>query len=310
MNRADDHFPSMGGEARIRLESAVHDDDDLEACLVAIREVIVATERTLTRFVPDSELSMLNRDPRRAVPASPLLQRFVLAARWARSRSGGLVDATLAGDIERAGYATSRAGLPPARLDVALRHAPPRHPARPRRGRTPLAVDERGFVVRPPGVRLDSGGLGKGLAADLAAATLPPGVRYAISCGGDLAVGGGWDIAVADAWTREEGHRLHVGSGGVATSGLDRRIWRRADGSYAHHLLDPSTGEPAWTGLVSATAVGASALEAEVLAKSALLSGPEGARRLLRTRGGVLQHDDGRLEPVAGFPVAVLEPVG
>ena len=35
-----------------------------------------------------------------------------------------------------------------------------------------------------------------------------------------------------------------------------------------------------------------------MLAKAALLSGPLVARRLLRRRGGVLQHDDGRVEVV------------
>ena len=70
------------------------------------------------------------------------------------------------------------------------------------------------------------------------------------------------------------------------------------DGRYAHHVIDPATGRPAWTGLVAVTAVAGNALEAEVLAKTALLSGPLGARRLLRRRGGVLQHDDGRVEIV------------
>jgi len=88
----------------------------------------------------------------------------------------------------------------------------------------------------------------------------------------------------------------------VATSGVSSRLWRREDGTYGHHLLDPSTGEPAWTGLVAATAVAGSALDAEVLAKTAVLSGPVAARRLLARRGGVLQHDDGRVEVVAGPP--------
>jgi len=89
-----------------------------------------------------------------------------------------------------------------------------------------------------------------------------------------------------------------VRSGGVATSGIGARIWRGEDGRYAHHVLDPATGRPAWTGLVAVTAVAGSALEAEVLAKTALLSGPLAARPLLRRRGGVLQHDDGRVEIV------------
>jgi thiamine biosynthesis lipoprotein len=168
-------------------------------------------------------------------------------------------------------------------------------------------VSGDGRITRPPGIRLDSGGLGKGLAADLAGTAVPSGVRYAISCGGDLAVGGGiWGVAVASARTGEEAHRLSSAGGGVATSGIHERLWRRPDGTFGHHLLDPSTGEPAWTGLVAVSAAGPGALEAEVLAKSALLSGPAGARRVLARHGGVLQHDDGRIEIVAPRPVVRL----
>jgi len=41
-----------------------------------------------------------------------------------------------------------------------------------------------------------------------------------------------------------------------------------------------------------------------VLAKTALLSGAEGGRRLLRRDGGVLQHDSGAVEvvPAEGAP--------
>ena len=251
---------------------------------------------------PASELNALNADPRPAVPVSALLRRTVAAANWAAERSGGLVDATLLGELERHGYEASWDAIRRADLDAALAAAPPRRPAGPARrpDEGALTIDAEGRVVRAPGVRLDPGGIAKGLAADLAAAALPQGVRYAISCAGDVAVGGGepWQVAVRSARSDAEVHRLHVRSGGVATSGIAARIWRRPDGSYVHHLLDPATGRPAWTGLVAATAVAGSALEAEVLAKAALLSGPLVARRLLRRRGGVLQHDDGRVEVV------------
>jgi thiamine biosynthesis lipoprotein len=112
-----------------------------------------------------------------------------------------------------------------------------------------------------------------------------------------------WEVAVRDARTGGEAHRLRLAGGGVATSGIDARVWRLPDGRFAHHVLDPRTGEPAWTGLVAATAVADTALEAEVLAKTALLAGPAGARRVLHRRGGVLQHDSGRVEAVAPVPV-------
>jgi thiamine biosynthesis lipoprotein len=76
------------------------------------------------------------------------------------------------------------------------------------------------------------------------------------------------------------------------------RIWRDERGRYAHHLLDPASGDPAWTGLIGATALGDTAVEAETLAKSALLSGPEGGRAILAERGGLLVHDSGQIETV------------
>ena len=88
-------------------------------------------------------------------------------------------------------------------------------------------------------------------------------------------------------------HRLDLTDGAVATSGIDIRLWRAEDGTPRHHLLDPATGEPAWTGLIGATALAPTALEAEALAKAALLSGPAGAGRWLRRHGGLTVRDDG-----------------
>jgi thiamine biosynthesis lipoprotein len=302
MARFDLTFPSMGGEALVRLESASLDRAALEQLAEGVHARVETVEAVLSRFRPGSELNALNADPRHAVPVSALVRRTVAAANWAAERSGGLVDATLLGELERHGYEESWDAIRRADIDEALAAAPPRRPAGPARwhGEGGLSIDAEGRVTRAPGVRLDPGGIAKGMAADLAAAALPPGVRYAISCGGDVAVGGGepWEIAVRSARSEAEVHRLRLRSGGVATSGIAARIWKRPDGSYAHHVLDPATGRPAWTGLVAATAVADSALDAEVLAKTALLSGPLAARRLLRRRGGVLQHDDGRVEVV------------
>jgi len=312
MSRVDTTFATMGGRASVRLESEELERDELARHARAIEELFADVEATLTRFRPDSELSRLNADPRPAVPASPLVRQLASAVRWAGTRSGGLVDGTLLEGLEEQGYVTTLAGREPAPLADALAAAPPRRAARPHPARdyARIHVDDEGRVSRRAGVRIDSGGLGKGLAADLAASALSPAIRYAISCGGDLAVGGPgrwpWQIAVTGAHTGAEVHRLHVRSGGIATSGIHARLWQRPDGSYAHHLLDPRTGEPAWTGLVAVTAVAASALEAEVLAKTALLSGPARGRRLLGARGGVLQHDDGRVEVVFGPPVVRL----
>jgi thiamine biosynthesis lipoprotein len=158
-----------------------------------------------------------------------------------------------------------------------------------------------GAVHRPAGVRLDSGGLGKGLAADLAAEALRGATSWLVDCGGDLRLGGTArrprPIDVRDPLNPSVIlHRLHVTSGGVATSGITRRSWT-SDAGPAHHLIDPRTGLPAATDLLQVTALAPTALEAEVLAKTALLTGGEQAHATLE-HGGVIVHGSGVVEVV------------
>jgi len=105
-------------------------------------------------------------------------------------------------------------------------------------------------------------------------------------------------VRVDDPFGRGVLHELELAAGGVATSGIGRRSWIAPDGRPAHHLLDPSTGRPAFTGVVQATALAPTALDAEVRAKAAVLAGPIDGRRWL-SRAGVLVLDDGCHEVVA-----------
>jgi thiamine biosynthesis lipoprotein len=275
------------------------------ASRAAVVEALLRRQHaTLTRFDRDSELSRLNADPREVVPISAILAGALRAALQAAELTGGLVDPTLLGELERAGYATSRLGMQPADLRAALRAAPPRRPAQPRAEATWRSIElgDR-WVRRPPGVRLDLGGTAKGFAADSAAAMLEGNPSFAIDVGGDIAVGGAAGApriaAVEDPLGRRD-LRFRITSGAVATSGISRRLWPTR-GGFGHHLIDPASGQPAWTGVVQATALARSAARAEAVAKAALLAGPEVGLRLLEADGGALVLDDGsvRLAPRA-----------
>jgi thiamine biosynthesis lipoprotein len=224
---------------------------------------------------------------------------LVAAIGWAGRRSAGLVDGTLLEPLERAGYVGS------------FRHAspgpegerPPTRPALPASGWRDVEVDRaHGLALRPPGVRIDSGGLGKGLAADRIGAAFERSESFCIDCAGDMLIGGAGGapraVDVAHPIDGSVAHSFEVVRGGVATSGIARRAWSGADGTARHHLIDPGRGEPAFTGVLQATALAPTALEAEVLAKAALLSGPALAPRWL-LHGGVIVVDDGSVEPVA-----------
>lgn len=265
-------------------------------------------DRELSRFSDSSELTKLNSDPNAEVPVSSLTARFVETALWAAQFSGGLIDPTVADALEDVGYGESLTGRERASLTAALENAPARRSAEAnaRSVWTQISVDpERSLVRRPAGVRLDSGGSGKGLAADMVAALwrrlLPVGIGWIIDCGGDMRVAddpqsGAYEIILINPLSPDAPMSLQISGGAVATSGIGSRVWRNADGSYAHHLIDPATGRPAWTGLVSVTALASSTVEAETLAKSVLLRGPGAAADLLNQHGGVIQHDDGAID--------------
>lgn len=294
-------FELFGSNVRLLIGSPTAGETrSPELAALLVERTMRRMHAELSRFDPDSGLSRLNCDPRPTVSVSPILLSLVGASITAAERSGGLVDPTLVDGLERSGYSRSLRGREPESLQTALAEAPTRAPAAPdpaERWRE-ISVDyARSTVSRPPGVRIDSGGAGKGLAADLCSRSLERFSSFAVDCGGDLHIGGN-----SGASRRVElehpldgdGFSFELARGGVATSGLRTRLWRHG-GQFAHHLLDPSTGAPAWTGLIQVTALAPTALEAETRAKAALLSGPEGARRFLPD-GGVLIHDAGGVE--------------
>jgi thiamine biosynthesis lipoprotein len=290
----DEAFAALGTTVRVVVESP-----EARSLVTRARWIVEDYDRRLSRFRPDSELCALNADPRERVPASHLLRDAVRAALWAAERSAGLVDPTLLDDLERAGYTESLAprgqsnkyeGVRPLNKwgseqktgaeQTRLHLGRPRDDQRWRRIRV-----EGDAVVRPPGMRLDLGGSGKGHVADLVAAILTPERRWAIDCGGDVRVGGVVDQTVVVAHPAGgEAARFTLQRGAVATSAVHARAW-----PGGHHLLDPATGEPVRTGVIQATAVGTTTLEAETLAKMALLRGtPE----ILARGGGVVVTED------------------
>jgi thiamine biosynthesis lipoprotein len=70
-----------------------------------------------------------------------------------------------------------------------------------------------------------------------------------------------------------------------------------------HHLIDPATGRPAVTSVVTATAVASEGWQAEVLAKAAFLAGPAEGLALLESFGaqGLVIDDEGAVHESAGL---------
>ncbi len=299
---AVERFACFGGRCGVLVTGFGPGGHAPDAARLARRRML-GWHAAFSRFEPDSELSRLNRDPAATVAVSPEMARFVAEALAAAEHTGGLVDPTLTGEIERAGYAEHfDSGPVPLRNALAL--APPRAAAsarRPGRWREVSVDQEAGTVTRPPGVRLDSGGLAKGLFGDLLAVTLDPHESFAVDASGDVRFGGRAGVVrpieVASPFDESILHVFRLTAGAAATSGIGRRSWLDGDGRPAHHLLDPATGRPAFTGVVQVTALAPTGVRAEALSKVALFSGPERAAAWL-VHGGVIVRDDGSCEVV------------
>jgi thiamine biosynthesis lipoprotein len=219
-------------------------------------------EALLSRFLPDSELSLLNRRGR--LEASNDLLSVVELALAARKRTSGRFDPTVHDALVAAGYDRSFDALAPEGPSLTQFD-----------GRCGGGVTiSAGTIELELGVHLDLGGIGKGYAVDRALAILAQEGPALVNAGGDIAAHSrpdalGWRVGV-------EALTIALEDGAVATSGRDRRRWRR-DGEERHHLIDPVTGRPAESDLLRVTVVGRNAVEAEVDAKALFLAGERAA---------------------------------
>jgi thiamine biosynthesis lipoprotein len=212
----------------------------------------------LTRFSSDSELSRLNASRGKWVETSPEMSAILRESLRAYENSAGLVNVAVLPSMLAVGYTRPFVqGATAATLDVVEPA-----PALP----DVLEVGE-GRARLASGAGIDLGGVAKGWMSDRIAEMLGP--NAVANMGGDLmAAGGGpdgdgWPVAVG-------GTTLMLADQAAATSSTRKRRW-----GDLHHLIDPRSGLPAAGGLAEVSVVAASAFEAEVIAKTALLLGAE-----------------------------------
>lgn len=299
---ADLRFPVMGSTAHVVVVA-----DDPEPLAREARRRLDELEARWSRFRGASEISRLNAAAGRAVVVSgdtvTLLGRAVEG--W--HRTGGLFDPTVEAAMVGHGYDR----------DLVLVRAEPSGSIAgpwPAPGCAGIEVDAVASVVRlPAGVTVDPGGIGKGLAADLATAELRAAGADGclVNVGGDLRVRG--DAPTTDGWVVTVPHPLEPGrellrvalhEGAVATtSRLDRR-WPVGD-REVHHLMDPLTGAPVGNDVVAVTVLAAEGWEAEVLSKAVAVAGPDAAGGLLGTASAVAVTTTGKSIPVR-CPAGVL----
>ncbi len=283
---------------------AVDDPASLPLARSVARSVVGSIDATCSRFRVESELSRLNRSAGGgSVGLSELLDEAIDVALDAAAATDGLVDPTIGGLIERAGYTVTFNDVPadgPA-IELEVRSAPGWESVRHDRDARTVAL--------PSGASLDLGAVGKAWAADRAAlaAAARIGAGALVACGGDVAVAGpdradGWRVRVTELVDAGAWQDVLMFDGGLATSGTESRTWRRG-GETLHHIIDPSTGLPAVSPWVMASVAGATCAGANAAATGAIILGDAAPSWLgAQNLPARLVHRDGSVITVGCWP--------
>lgn len=283
-------FRAMGCQVNIWLETEANG----EAILQPIPEQFESYEDILSRFRPDSELSQLNRQAGQWVKVGPILLENLHAARQAARLTEGLYNPLILGALIAAGYDRPFAQMqtqPEIKGTLEAVHMPAWHQ---------FEVDLAKQMVRLPAhSQVDLGGIAKGWAAERIANRLSKRGSCLVDVGGDLvARGRAWDVTVAEAGDAEDVPalvNLKLTNASVVTTGIDYRHWI-VNGRTQHHIIDPRTGLPADTDVLTVTIIHPHAPTAEAFAKAVFLLGSDNGLDWLHRQwhgAGLVTRNDG-----------------
>ncbi|NIM00610.1 MAG: hypothetical protein GTN89_07030 [Acidobacteria bacterium] len=262
-------FHTMGTELNLTVQAADR-ATALEAADRAFRAISEAEQR-LSTWIPDSELSRVNRaavgDELRL---SPLLARDLAAALECGRATGGAFAAGVGGLVQA--WALRTGGRRPEEHEIDA--------ARVSASQDNVLLQGDRIARLTDGFLFEEGGFGKGAALEDAIATLASteASGAVLDLGGQVAIWGDVvsDVAIADPRRRDEiALRMRVARGSVATTGNSER-GIEIDGQRLGHVLDPRTGRPS-ADFGSLTVWSEGAATADCLATGLYVLGPEQA---------------------------------
>ena len=259
-----------------------------EEALRAVRREAKRLEQLLSRFIPRSDISRVNRSAGIRSERVSDDTYEVLSNAVEFSRNFGLFDVTVGPLVALWNNAEKTCRLPEDSDIIRVL---------PLVDYTDLLLDpsSRTVGLTRVGQSIDLGGIGKGYAGDKFVEVFRNhGVSSAYTnLGGNVVVmgtkpdGSPWCVGIQHP-RQEDGliGLVSVVDKAVVTSGDYRRNFVGSDGKMYHHILDPSTGYPAESGLVSATVVANSSMAADALSTMLFVAGLDKGVELLESFPG------------------------
>lgn len=248
---------------------------------------------------PDSEISAANRGER--VQLSTETAELIQFALEMNELTDGALDITMYPVLREWGFTTGEYKVPDGERITELL-------ALTGCERVKL-TDE--VLELDSGAQIDLGAVAKGYAGDLISAHFREhGVTSALlDLGGNIhAIGSNpdgtpWRLGIRDPFGEGNIAVLELSDKAAVTSGGYERYFTENGVDYCH-ILDPETGAPADSGLVSATIIGEEGRLCDALSTALYVMGREEAERLWQELGGfdmILIEDDGDMYITEGL---------
>ena len=262
-------------------------DDPSRAAHAAFEE-IRRIDRLLSTYKKDSEISEVNRRASlERVSVGADFWKVIGASRDLHELSEGRFDPTIYPLMRMWGF-TRRQGRIPTDEELADALSLVNF------GKVTLDEATHAIGFGQEGMALDFGGIAKGYAVDRAMDALREmGVKSAIiDAGGNFYALGipsdreRWQAGVRHPLKSDDIiARLPVTDKGMATSGDYERFFE-IDGKKYCHIMDPRTGRPV-EGMLSATVVAETAMEADALSTAVFVLGGDKGMRLIEDLPGI-----------------------
>lgn len=241
-------------------------------------------EAMMSATVSGSDIYKINHSKGKTVTVAPETAGLLSDALTYCKMSNGKFDVTIYPVKQLWDFSGTGSSLPDrTAIDHALLQVNYRH-----------IVMEGNRVTLPDGGGIDLGAIAKGFITDQIA-------EYLLNCrvssavidlGGNIRVignkpdGSNWNVGIQKPFDSGCIKTVAVTDEAVVTSGIYQRYFID-NGTVYHHILDPSTGMPCDTGLLSVTIIAPSAQLADALSTVCMLLGYEESCQLLHNYPGV-----------------------
>lgn len=275
-----------------------------EEAAVQAADAVQALEDKIAWSTAGSEILTLNtRAGETWLTLSPEVFSMLRTAQDVAEKSGGAFDITVAPVSRLWDFDNERCEVPAAETIAAMLQNV---------GYQNLRLDEENSAasLKYYGTAVDLSVIGRGAACDAAVQSYAEnGVSGAVvSVGSSVGIYGQkpsrtpWNIAVRDPQSESALGTLSINGGFLSTCSRSEKAFT-ADGETYHHLLDPRTGYPAESGLLSVTVLSGGGALSDALAYASFVLGAENALPLLKAYGAeaVFVHEDGTVTVTDGL---------